>query len=1397
MKTKLSRIPTGIKSLDELLIPGGPGNKEPGIVYHQEIGLFGVIFGAAGSGKSVLSLQLCCKFVKQGTTDEPHHAVYVTQEPFEVVEAKIYEHFQFLDKAKRETHNLQKERELPLKWKTKGLSTLTVINLPLDPQRQRAKLEYLLPILKREFSGCPEFSAFDFQNLALFVNKLQASELKGKVSELLKAKLRIAPGTPLPEGQEEPSEPGSLQNALIIILNQLCSEPSFYQEELFKGVILRSETHALLDRNPKNGAQLRRLNRLLLEDAYPKEIIKSLSKRQLLFCLDNAETVNHGAYPKEVWESHHLPKDASLQQSGDKASPASDDFFFKRLRQYCAEQCLNAWFSFEEDRIQGIHSEVLAIATTELAYAADIVIRLGIKVFDNGYRERSLEIVKAKNQPYRRGRHHFTIEGTTNGRFERREDGYGIVIFQSIASQLKVIGRETASSPQPDYKCLLGIREVDKDVTWKNAAEEKRKLLEAQDNKIQGCEPAPYLKSGTISVLVSDLDSIASEIALHFSLQDNEPTLYLTTLHQNEQIRSMIGQYSDLSEAYETTQNFQLVTLFPEHIGEDKLLHDIREWIRHPQFQKKPARRVVLDNIFRLSKKFPLLYDEGHFLAALFAVFRSERVTALVVDMVEVGEGTNPLHESFAAGLADHVFILRHAELRSEVSKIFSVAKLAGLHEPDKLWELQATPARIVAEDRLAFYKGALSGRPEPVEVMLSLFAESKGSPLHGYLQTECEVLKATFGQKINVYTSHPESYGAMQQSVEARNLSALGDCHVISIDEIWLGELIRRDLLQDFYIEHLGKSDAERKRWEHDEYVTAGQNIAIASAIEQMRCQGEAAKSGTRQMAKFNECNALISRLHKGNFAIPARVNVGILAYNPNVWEKHDLIGGGGSGQLMSKTIRGFKFAWCSPLKITRTPPFWNQLVELQTHFIQYLNDRRKTANIQSTPTSIYRFWENEEVETCDDCKKYKKPNIQFGSVPFLPEAGVFTFSMETRETCVSFFLELLLSFTPKGLFPVFTKTDHEGTAGKLNWNRKIWTGALKLMLELLSPWDIMRLSHAAYRPARFERPCLFSRQWFTGWGMLRQTQPGLVPMELPKYKSEREYEPACVSGTWYLGILSGGTAYRAGAQIIKQLTSPAQEMDKLNLGIGLPVRRSLYDAADTIKKEDRLIDASQNLLYAKGMTMVADLKGTSTFFASDFIDVENFVHELNKRSPLGTYIRARLSQATSNRLQGGLFSGTDPDQLQPLADDLNKLISRESVYHEKRFAGIALRDITKKLLAKNPQGITRLRLNRLLLEDAYPPYISRDRPQQISSELRGHRCPFFRETITYYRRISPLLMGLMVDAAKHAVNSKWLWTREDFDKEIAKKLNDIVNSAENRYDQIYKEEKDLHSRQ
>jgi tetratricopeptide (TPR) repeat protein len=129
-----------------------------------------------------------------------------------------------------------------------------------------------------------------------------------------------------------------------------------------------------------------------------------------------------------------------------------------------------------------------------------------------------------------------------------------------------------------------------------------------------------------------------------------------------------------------------------------------------------------------------------------------------------------------------------------------------------------------------------------------------------------------------------------------------------------------------------------------------------------------------------------------------------------------------------------------------------------------------------------------------------------------------------------------------------------------------------------------------------------------------------------------------------------------------------------------------------------------------------------SSLFSAKDLIDLRGFASELKpapEQDPLSKFIYENLSAPTqqlvcANGDEGALRRG--------LAKDLNLLLERElkpgsdaqgtsavALYSPDRFKHLTLPEYLTDFIAQNPQSHTRIRLNRLLLEAAYPSRLAR----------------------------------------------------------------------------------------
>jgi hypothetical protein len=93
------------------------------------------------------------------------------------------------------------------------------------------------------------------------------------------------------------------------------------------------------------------------------------------------------------------------------------------------------------------------------------------------------------------------------------------------------------------------------------------------------------------------------------------------------------------------------------------------------------------------------------------------------------------------------------------------------------------------------------------------------------------------------------------------------------------------------------------------------------------------------------------------------------------------------------------------------------------------------------------------------------------------------------------------------------------------------------------------------------------------------------------------------------------------------------------------------------------------------------------------------------NGADAISLFLRGRLQDSV--RADLAAYSGSNANAkavVSALAKDLNEVISGPSIYDRARFGNIVLRPETAQLLQQNPRGQQLARLNKLLLEDAYP---------------------------------------------------------------------------------------------
>lgn len=122
-----------------------------------------------------------------------------------------------------------------------------------------------------------------------------------------------------------------------------------------------------------------------------------------------------------------------------------------------------------------------------------------------------------------------------------------------------------------------------------------------------------------------------------------------------------------------------------------------------------------------------------------------------------------------------------------------------------------------------------------------------------------------------------------------------------------------------------------------------------------------------------------------------------------------------------------------------------------------------------------------------------------------------------------------------------------------------------------------------------------------------------------------------------------------------------------------------------------------------------------SSTFANVDILNLPSLAGKLTWKSDvLSVVLSARLDDKTKASLAAYQTAKTNTYPLgrvllTNIVADLNAVIDGPAIYDEKLFQNVRLRPDTETLLKSNPQGRDLVRLNRLLLEDAYPVEVSK----------------------------------------------------------------------------------------
>lgn len=190
---------------------------------------------------------------------------------------------------------------------------------------------------------------------------------------------------------------------------------------------------------------------------------------------------------------------------------------------------------------------------------------------------------------------------------------------------------------------------------------------------------------------------------------------------------------------------------------------------------------------------------------------------------------------------------------------------------------------------------------------------------------------------------------------------------------------------------------------------------------------------------------------------------------------------------------------------------------------------------------------------------------------------------------------------------------------------------------------------------------------------------------------------------------VAEGAGGFSGGMPVSRWVTLPPYDSARLRVSVFGGGR--LKDGGLAIYLASRgwweLHPNPTNEYFLSGtFTAVQSYDRFAWFSPEDFVDLPSLAAKLKQgRRPVDSWLVAQTSARIKSLLEH--FDGSDSDRESlgaALALALDGVLRGPAIHDDRRFAGIELRAETQALLAKNPQGYDLLRLNRLLIEDAYP---------------------------------------------------------------------------------------------
>jgi len=310
-------------------------------------------------------------------------------------------------------------------------------------------------------------------------------------------------------------------------------------------------------------------------------------------------------------------------------------------------------------------------------YLCDAVIRLDYQLADDCRRRRYVEVLKARGQAHRAGRHGFELTSE------------GAVVYPRYDPLPREVGEERRLT-----RTSIGVPGLDA-------------MLDR----------GPWAGSSTLVAGSAGVGKTTLGLQFVCEGADNDEPAVFVSFEESpaKLVRLAAGFGLDLVQL-ESEGKLKLMHRSPMTVNFEKLMIELED-----EIEQMPARRVVFDSLTDLEMA---MTDSGSLRQAVHCLadmLDRHQVTALLTTEVPELFGQTYVTSEHISIIVDGIILMKYLELDSEIQRAVSVLKMRGCDHDKGIWRYTIGDGGINVQSRFEGAEGVMAGAARATTVTLSV----------------------------------------------------------------------------------------------------------------------------------------------------------------------------------------------------------------------------------------------------------------------------------------------------------------------------------------------------------------------------------------------------------------------------------------------------------------------------------------------------------------------------------------------------------------------------------------------------------------------------------------------------------------------------------------------------